>query len=433
MSLKSYKGRKLSGVLALLIIFSIGFAVLATLATLSPAVSADPSPPSGYIITYAWITSDPFNNTAELVFGNSTNVTLWVESVNATENVQVLYVLPAGVEYVENSSTLPPDRIIGNLLLWDIGPLNNTLWTVAFELYPNPEKINFTELPTGNISLNVLPYSRAVYTDGTATGNTELATTGGYIPSPTDPNTIVNFGFNVHQVGEAVWGNFNLIDHATGMHVDSESIDYVEVSGNVATFWGNATVNGTSGYQFLVNVEDKGGPGQDKIMIFITSPDGFSYTASDTIQGSAVNHMGLSDYVPFPELFVTVNVVENGASNIYADGRYIAQPVNINGYAKLKVNKTGTANVRTIICVDGFDGFDGFRIYKKDSNVSSDYPDADNNISVSTIWVPMSSGMHRISISTYVLNYKGEEVWNEDIQGPNEATTNKTIYIRRVR
>jgi len=408
MPLRRGEGNKLSEILALLVIFSISFAVLATLL---PAASAD----SADITTNAWV--DPY----EITIGDTTTVTLEVCNIgNETkEGVYIYYVLPDDVEYVGNA-TEEPYEIIGNMLLWDIGDLTNDSWTVSFELFPDPDKIDFTDHQT-IIPLNMVPYSRAICE---GEGHPGIATVGGNIESGN-----LTFGFVIHE-GVNPGDNFEFLDHETGLHIipAESTIDDCYISGNIATFWGNATINGTSGYQFVVNVEDGEGPKEvDNVLIFIWGPGGFVYSANIIVEtGEAQIQRGLSDYVKFPQLYAIINRVE-GESNIYADGKYIGQPVNINGYAKLKVNKTGTANVRTKICADGF------RIYKKDSTVSSDYPDADNNISVSTIWVPMSSGMHRISISTYVLNYKGEEVWNEDIQGPNEATNNKTIYIRRVR
>ena len=79
MYIKRSKGKKLSGMLTLLVIISISFAVLATLAALLPAVSAEDGP----------VTTNASVNPEGIRIGDKTRVTLTVDCVNATEKVPV--------------------------------------------------------------------------------------------------------------------------------------------------------------------------------------------------------------------------------------------------------------------------------------------------------------------------------------------------------
>jgi len=420
MPLRRGERKKLSGILALLIIFSISFAVLATLATLLPAVSAD----SADIVTYAWVDPD------EITIGDTTTVTLEVCNIgNETkEGVYIYYVLPDDVEYNQTLINPPPDYIIADTLIWYVGVLDNiTCWIASFELYPEG---------IGEVPLNIVPYSRVTYTD-TDTGDQTTAGIGGKkvnISSYEDPDIKVNVEFNVirNPGGKIVPGSkIDLRDETANITLDSESIDTLIVSGNIATFWGSATVNGTSGYQFIVHAQDNGEGTikNDTFMISITGPDGFVYTAIGYIDGSGGGNIqtqkGSSECTQIQPLKVLVNAPITNVIGINATGgKFIAERVDINGYWNYSFNGTKKVNV-TI-----YDVVDGFQLKKWKELVAEP---GGENITVSTRWYPMCSGVHNISMQVYVLTNKGKEIWIDAQQGPNEATRNKTIYIKKVK
>jgi hypothetical protein len=402
--LKSCRGKRRQGILALLVIVSISLAVLATLAALLPAVSAD---------TDGIVTTNASVNPGEIRIGNLTTVTL---TVSATEEVpvDVTYMFPEGVEYAGNATPVPTNITAGNALIWngvELAP--GAPWSVSFDLDPTGM---VDSIPAYNIPLNVLnvvPYSGVTY--GTTAGKPLRVTGGGNNDSGT-----WTFGFVVMDRPEETFGNLVFQDHtAIDITVKAESIDTLTALETSAFFSGTATVNGTSGYNFTVNVEDNDESG-DTFEISVTGP-GLDYTAKGTVQGN-IKISGASEFVPFPALFVNVTAPETLDMDILApDGLYIGQPVGITGYALL--NNTGNATEIIVkLYVDGF-------LLRQDVR---QVPHTDAKyVNVSTTWIPMSSEMHTISMRVYVLRYDGTELWIE-AQGPNEATMSKTIYVKRV-
>jgi hypothetical protein len=91
----------------------------------------------------------------------------------------------------------------------------------------------------------------------------DFVTGGGWIPSG---NSRANFGFNVGFKGGSSTPevHFNYIDHSMGKKIRATSIT-VYVQGPTSTsrhFEGEAEVNGTPGYKYSIDVDDKGEPGR---------------------------------------------------------------------------------------------------------------------------------------------------------------------------
>jgi hypothetical protein len=112
------------------------------------------------------------------------------------------------------------------------------------------------------------------------------ATGGGQVPGEMAELAIVNgtaaggranFGFNAQYVSgdPAPSGHLTFLDHDTGKKVKSTSIDSFTVAGSTAIFTGQATVNGTAGVGFFVEVEDFGEPGRADAFR-ITLGDGYA-------------------------------------------------------------------------------------------------------------------------------------------------------------
>jgi len=339
--------------------------------------------------------------------------------------VHVYYVLPEGIEYAD-SATIEPD-IIGNTLIWaigDFGPYNS--WNVSFDLYP-PE---VDSIPA-NISLNVVRYSRVIYE--TPGEGDNLVTAGSNIK----PGTLT-LEFVVMSKGdlEEPFGNLEFHDHAMDINLHSESMDLLIVANNTATSSGTARVNGTSGYNFTVHVEDK--KSGDTFAITITGPDGFEYTANGTYTGQGINiHKYSAEILEFPALFMDVTACGVDDVHVYpSGGLYIGQPVDITGYAE--VNNPGSeVDVSVKLCVDYYPAMGyttgstmGKIISKNISTVNAG--ETSPSINVSATWIPMSSGNHSISIYVHQLKADGTEFWI-DAQGPNNETKYKTIYIKKVK
>jgi hypothetical protein len=96
------------------------------------------------------------------------------------------------------------------------------------------------------------------------------ATGGGQVPGELAELSILrgtaaggraSFGFGVEFANGLLAGQLTFTDHASKKKVESTVIDSYNQVGNKATFTGRATVNGTPGIGFFVEVEDLGEPG----------------------------------------------------------------------------------------------------------------------------------------------------------------------------
>ncbi len=113
----------------------------------------------------------------------------------------------------------------------------------------------------------------------------DFMTGGGYILVK---DQHANFGFEAGYKPKqsTVNGQFNYIDHSSGMHVKSIDITSYGGSGNTRTFSGDATINGVSGYTFTVTATDNGDPGKDNDNFSLSLSNG--YTASGVLSGGNI-------------------------------------------------------------------------------------------------------------------------------------------------
>ncbi|RZN37494.1 MAG: PKD domain-containing protein [Methanophagales archaeon ANME-1-THS] len=233
---------------------------------------------------------------------DATKIKLTVVS-NNTVVYLIKHVLPANVAYVDGSASITP-VINGNTLEWGSDNLTPVSpWVILFEV---------KSLNPGEHPVNVVPDSRATYGiwSGKVTGG------GCWIQSPGDPAKKANFGFVAKQEEfEDPSGNLQYIDHDTGMKLHSDSIDSISASGTTATFTGTATIDGTSGYNFTVYVEDNGEPG-DNDYFKIEIPEHGNYVAEGQLQGGNIQIHGSTTFaafdVAFPQAFVEVNAPVEG-------------------------------------------------------------------------------------------------------------------------
>ncbi len=98
------------------------------------------------------------------------------------------------------------------------------------------------------------------------------------------------FDFNVKDVGGNVTGHLNYNDPANALMVDSINVTMLAVAGNMATFMGNATINGTGAHPFTVAVMDnsKNGKRPTPDMFMIMIPD-MSYTNSGNLTAGNIH------------------------------------------------------------------------------------------------------------------------------------------------
>ena len=114
----------------------------------------------------------------------------------------------------------------------------------------------------------------------------DFVTGGGWIVG-TPTGARANFGLKGGvDVNGAFFGNLNYVDHATNMHVKSDTItNYVIVDATTRTIEGTATIDGVPGFTFSVTVSDAGEPGSsDTFEITLSS----GYSASGTLQGGNI-------------------------------------------------------------------------------------------------------------------------------------------------
>lgn len=421
MILKRCKEKKLPRVLTLIVIVSISFAVLAAL---SPAVSADTdgTVTTDTSINHGEIDINKYAKTSGIDLNSylKARVTLTVNGSDDIHDTSAYYVLSDDVKYAGNA-TIEPDKIIGNTLRWDIGDLApGTPWNVAFDVRPKRMGKNFP--------VSEVPFSMVTYEPGTPEETKKVTAGGCWILSPANYSKKATFGFVVqHKKGkESPEGELEFQDHATGMNLHSESIENLSAnSGNSTVFSGNATVNGTSGYNFTVFANESES-GNMTFMILIGGPENFSYRANGTLKGGNIKvHSGSSRTLEFPQDSVDMIGIslEDVNVSVPPKERVIGERVPVTGYAKVK-NTGSEANVSVKLCVDGYPfSHDSVPIVVEE----------EEEILVSTPWIPMSSGRHTISIHVHGLKDDGTEFWTEAQGSENSKTTNKIIYIKRVR
>jgi len=223
---------------------------------------------------------------------------IWNEITAIANQMHVYYVLSDDVVYAGNA-TIAPNEITGNTLRWDIESLTSaTPWTVSFDVLPTE---GGDEVPINlGLGSSAVIYGIGADTTGKVTGG------GCWILSPEDPAEKVTFGFVAQlKTLEEPSGNLEFQDHATGMNLHSESIDYFTATGNTATFSGTARVNGTSGYNFTFTVV-KTSEDTFEIWINITG-ETFTYSANGTLGGGNIKIHAPTGSEGFPELRVNVN------------------------------------------------------------------------------------------------------------------------------
>src|SRR5262249_23614169 len=107
-------------------------------------------------------------------------------------------------------------------------------------------------------------------------------------------------------------GNLEFQDKANGYNLHSTAVTLVamHLDGIHGLFQGTATLNGTAGYSYTVDVEDNAEPGAgvDRFRIRITAPGGFAYDSNSyATRGGLLDKGG--------------NIqVHTGASALVADG-----------------------------------------------------------------------------------------------------------------
>jgi hypothetical protein len=116
-------------------------------------------------------------------------------------------------------------------------------------------------------------------------------TGGGQVPSSTDANTKVAFGFTAQsKSGGTPKGNCSVVDQSPARNIIIKCVDVTALvqSGTHATFYGNATVNGTA-TTYRIDVDDVAEPGKGSDTFQIRTASG--YTAGGTLsQGNNQVH-----------------------------------------------------------------------------------------------------------------------------------------------
>lgn len=110
--------------------------------------------------------------------------------------------------------------------------------------------------------------------------------TGGYFLTQGVRATL---GFSVVQGTVSIF-TYNFRTVTQTVQFSSTSISQISGTGNTATFSGQGTLNGQSGYQFTATAKDGGaaGSGLDSISLTITGPNNYSYIVSSALTGGDI-------------------------------------------------------------------------------------------------------------------------------------------------
>ena len=141
---------------------------------------------------------------------------------------------------------------------------------------------------------------------------------------------------------------------------------------------------------------------------------------NDGLKDNTTKEINVSGEGGAQEISGNVTLVGPLNLSVPSEKQTIGQPIEITGDAV--VSNTGLpTNVSIGVYVDG---------YLIGQSVSPLPNTGGAPISVSTTWIPMSSGRHSISVQVRELKADGKELW---ISPTNDPTTDKTIFIEKVR
>ena len=103
-------------------------------------------------------------------------------------------------------------------------------------------------------------------------------------------NLRATFAFNVGYQGAVSTFSYNYRSSTLNVQFASTNTLQISVNGSTATFSGQGTLNGQTGYAFAVVAKDGGGVGSglDTISLTITGPNNYSYTANASVVGGDI-------------------------------------------------------------------------------------------------------------------------------------------------
>jgi hypothetical protein len=170
---------------------------------------------------------------------------------------------------------------------------------VSQDATSNSITVNALHLYTSGVEI-VVSHAHSDITCGAQTGGGtiphDFVTGGGfiYLTGEKADHNHGNFGFVAgYKPGKATLsGQLNYIDHLSGMHLKSASVDTYTVgagpgTGPARTFSGSATVDGKSGYTYVVTVQDNAEPGRGVDWFSLRIPE-TGYTASGYLGGGNI-------------------------------------------------------------------------------------------------------------------------------------------------
>jgi hypothetical protein len=219
--------------------------------------------------------------------------------------------------FVVNLEEGTPTSAIKNLPSQVNGPSFTVGWSgsdlaesiASYDIFVSDNGGPFTAFQTGTAATSATFTGMIGHTYGFFTIATDTA--GNKEPMKTAPDAVVAVGpptitcsgcffmtngsratlaFNVSSPGSGSTFSFNNGDSTHPVKFASTSISQISVSGTFATFSGEGTVNGQTGYMFTVSATDGGGAGSglDTILVQISGPNNFTYNAPATIAGGDI-------------------------------------------------------------------------------------------------------------------------------------------------
>lgn len=134
------------------------------------------------------------------------------------------------------------------------------------------KEVTVGECETTELPLHLFTQS----TSGKVTGGTRIAVPGGFAAAD----------FELMTRRGVPRGTFEYEDHATGLHLHATTIEAIDVSGNVASVWGKANLEGAQ-RRFLLRLVDAGEPGREDRFELTLAP-GYEVGQDETISGGNV-------------------------------------------------------------------------------------------------------------------------------------------------
>jgi hypothetical protein len=184
-----------------------------------------------------------------------------------------------------------------NITTYDVFVSDNGGPFTPFQIGTSATAATFTAVPGHTYGFFSIAMNAAGITEPMKTTADVVVTIG-----PTAPTIVctgcyfliegtrATLAFNVSVAGSGSTVSFNFRNSTQAVQFGSTTTSQISVNGNFATFSGQGTLNGQTGYSFTMMARDGGAPGSgmDTVSVAITGPNNFSFSAAGTMAGGDI-------------------------------------------------------------------------------------------------------------------------------------------------